>query len=448
MNNPKLSSLTNNKNQGKYKETIKNDVEFNNNSTKNVEIKKETLEVRPNSEIKTELATTMPTHNFIENSLVILTKQTLDIFLRQENPSELIALYTFYYYTAKWQQTNQIKCTSSYVAKGLHWRRNKVIKARKQLLEMGLIEDIRRVDAKTRKIVGYYVKMNYVFKQSTLEKYAQKESQCTKNAHTGNDAHSELETQYLSQKNQCIPIDTLDFSYTNALSTNNKNALSTNNNKYICAKACASVPIEQKNKKCANNKCANAQPLIENKNTEPLSATKNKSLRKSKPKLAPKVLEEEFNTVWDLYPKKKDKTRAFRAFSKARKEGVPLEKIREGVQKYVQEIENTGIAHQYIKYGSTWFNNRCWEDEYDTNTKSSYDLNEYVKAMDTFENKSEDDEEFVDEKELEEERRKDLLFEGYEEIAPGVFYDKIFQRTEFLNEESQIAYEKNSGDSP
>lgn len=377
-------SLSKYENKSKYEDLIKNSVEFNNNSTKNVKIKKETQELRPNSEIKTELATTMPTHNFIENSLVILTKQTLDIFLRQKNPSELIALYTFYYYTAKWQQTNQIKCTSSYVAKGLHWRRNKVIKVRKQLLEMGLIEDIRRVDAKTRKFVGYYVKMNYVFKQSTLEKYAQKESQCIQNADTENDAHSVSETQYLQQKNQCIQIDTMDFSYTNALSTNNKNALSTNNNKYICAKDCASVPVEQKNNKCANECANNNQPLIENKNTEPLSATKNKSLRKSKPKLAPKVLEEEFNTVWDLYPKKKDKTRAFKAFSKARKEGVPLEKIREGVQKYVQEIENTGIAHQYIKYGSTWFNNRCWEDEYDTNTKSSYDLNAYEKSMDTF----------------------------------------------------------------
>lgn len=50
----KLSSLTNNKNQGKYEESIKNSVEFNNNSTKNVEIKKETLEVRPKSKVRKE----------------------------------------------------------------------------------------------------------------------------------------------------------------------------------------------------------------------------------------------------------------------------------------------------------------------------------------------------------------------------------------------------------
>ena len=80
--------------------------------------------------------------NFIENQLVILTKQTLDVFLRQENAAELIALYTFYYYTAKWQQTNQPKCTTDYVAKGLHWDRNKVSKVKKQLADLELIEDI------------------------------------------------------------------------------------------------------------------------------------------------------------------------------------------------------------------------------------------------------------------------------------------------------------------
>ena len=169
MKEVKLSSLANNKNQGKYEETIKNYTEFNNNSTKNVEIKKETQELRQNAEIKTELATTMPTHNFIENSLVILTKQTLDIFLRQENPSELIALYTFYYYMAKWQQTNQIKCTSSYVAKGLRWYRKKVLRVKKQLVDFGLIEEIRRVDPETKRVVGFYIKMNYIFKKETLK---------------------------------------------------------------------------------------------------------------------------------------------------------------------------------------------------------------------------------------------------------------------------------------
>lgn len=156
-------------------------------------------------------------HNFIENELIILTKQTLDIFLKQENPSELIALYTFYYYTAKWQQTNQIKCTTDYVAKGLHWNRHKVIRVKKQLLEFGLIEDARIVDETTKKVTGYYIKMNYVFKKTTVDK-----TQCAQNPHTGFEAHE-------NQKASVSKSDTLENEHTNALSTVNLNALSAGN---------------------------------------------------------------------------------------------------------------------------------------------------------------------------------------------------------------------------
>lgn len=93
-------------------------------------------------------------HNFIENELIILTKQTLDIFLKQENPDELIALYTFYYYTAKWQATNQPKCTTDYTAGALNWNRNKVCRVKKQLINFGLIEDLRAVNPATSRRCG------------------------------------------------------------------------------------------------------------------------------------------------------------------------------------------------------------------------------------------------------------------------------------------------------
>jgi len=151
-------------------------------------------------------------HNFIENELVILTKQTLDIFLKQKNPSELISLYTFYYYTAKWQKTNQPKCTTEYVSKGLNWNRHKVIRVKKQLLEFGLIENVRIVDEKTKKVTGYYIKMNYVFKKETTEKI-----QCAQNPHTGFEA----------QNSSVSKSDTVENEHTNALSAVNENALST-----------------------------------------------------------------------------------------------------------------------------------------------------------------------------------------------------------------------------
>ena len=113
----------------------------------------------------------MTEQNFIEDKLIILTKQTLDIFLQQDNPAELIGLYTFYYYTAKWQNTNQIRCTTSYAANGLHMGEQKIRTLKKQLVDLGLIEDI-AVRGNTNKIEGHYIRVNYVFKQETVEKYA------------------------------------------------------------------------------------------------------------------------------------------------------------------------------------------------------------------------------------------------------------------------------------
>ena len=172
-------------------------------------------------------------HNFIENQLVILTKQTLDIFLRQDNPSELIALYTFYYYTAKWQGTNQPKCTTSYVANGLHWSENKVRKVKKQLIEFGLIEDIQVRDL-FNKITGHYVKMNYIFKKETLEKIGNEKH---KKSHP-NDFKQGGENGLKSRvERKSHPNDflqggnsySMESEGTNALSTNNLNALSSNN---------------------------------------------------------------------------------------------------------------------------------------------------------------------------------------------------------------------------
>lgn len=83
----------------------------------------------------------------------------MDLFLAQKNPGDLISLYTFYYYTAKWQKTNQPKASISYVAKGLHWNKDKVIKVKRQLEELGLIEEIRRVDENSGKVLGWYIRI-------------------------------------------------------------------------------------------------------------------------------------------------------------------------------------------------------------------------------------------------------------------------------------------------
>lgn len=141
--------------------------------------------------------------NFIENNLIILSKQTIDLFLQQQYPSDLISLYSFYYYTAKWQKTNQPKCTTGYVATGLKKSEDWVRKHKKTLIDLKLIEDV-RVKNEVGQIEGWYIKINYVWKEETLFNHPQENPPSGKTHRVGK-------------------------SGVNALNANNINALNANN---------------------------------------------------------------------------------------------------------------------------------------------------------------------------------------------------------------------------
>ena len=73
---------------------------------------------------------------------------------------------------------------------------------------------------------------------------------------------------------------------------------------------------------------------------------------------------DEFEPLWKLYPRKQGKDKAYKAFQKARKEGVEVSTIKTGILNYLNYIEGSKIEPKYIKMGATWFNNRCWNDDY------------------------------------------------------------------------------------
>jgi len=98
----------------------------------------------------------------INEEPLIFSKHLLDTLLKSKNFSEVFALYGFYYYTAKWQKTNQPKATTSFVAKGIGWGRDKVISVKKDLIKLGLIEDSIH-KGPNGKISGYYIKVNFIW---------------------------------------------------------------------------------------------------------------------------------------------------------------------------------------------------------------------------------------------------------------------------------------------
>jgi hypothetical protein len=98
----------------------------------------------------------------VEDEPIVLSKCLLDILLKQPNCSDLIALYTFYYYTAKWQKTNQPKSTADYTAQGMGWSIKRVKRCKKRLIEIGLIESIVSKNMEG-KVSGHFVKINFVW---------------------------------------------------------------------------------------------------------------------------------------------------------------------------------------------------------------------------------------------------------------------------------------------
>lgn len=94
--------------------------------------------------------------------------------------------------------------------------------------------------------------------------------------------------------------------------------------------------------------------------------------------------QENFNRLWELYPKgrKQGKDKAFTSYKKAIKEGVTDEVIEKAIQNYKKQIEIQQTELQFIKQGSTWFNQKCWNDEYIAENYSNRLVNDQVTQED------------------------------------------------------------------
>ncbi len=86
----------------------------------------------------------------------------------------------------------------------------------------------------------------------------------------------------------------------------------------------------------------------------------------NKEKISKKEIETEFESLWKHYPRKMGKESAYKSYLKARQNGTTYDEVINGLENYLKEIEVNKTATQYIKHGSTWFSQHCWQDEYVT----------------------------------------------------------------------------------
>lgn len=88
-----------------------------------------------------------------------------------------------------------------------------------------------------------------------------------------------------------------------------------------------------------------------------------------------KALESDFEKLWKLYPNKKGKQVALKAYKRAIKDGVSNKQIQDGIVAYKKYLTANGTEQQYMMHGGTFFNQRSWDDDWsiDTPTSSGFD---------------------------------------------------------------------------
>ena len=112
-----------------------------------------------------------------------------------------------------------------------------------------------------------------------------------------------------------------------------------------------------------------------NTNRLPENTTINKTTADSKEsasdknQTSKKQLDEAFEKLWKLYPRKTDKQTAKKKYIKAIKDGTTNKEIQDGIVGYLKQIKVLGTPLHYVKGGGTWFSKHAWEDEYETSSE-------------------------------------------------------------------------------
>ena len=243
----------------------------------------------------------------IADELFILNIHTIETLFNLKNYEACIALYSFYYKTAKWQKTNIIKANDIYISKCLKWGKSKITETKKTLKENGLIDIVQR--RKNGKVDGWYIQVKYIVSSRNIE-----DVKVIVDNNTNNPQEQELD--FTTSCNQD----------TNAL-------------------------IKQINALKEENKI-----LKQNQNIKPENDNKKMS--------------DDFELIWKEYPNKSGKSKAYsyyvgwltgkKEFCK-RKTKLTNKQMWLAVKKYADECIEKKRDMQYIQMGSTFFNSTIAE---------------------------------------------------------------------------------------
>lgn len=104
-----------------------------------------------------------------------------------------------------------------------------------------------------------------------------------------------------------------------------------------------------------------------------------------------KELKQRFETIWKIYPNKKGKRKAFISYKAAIREGTTDDEIKEGIKAYIEECKKKRTTREFMQHGSTFFNQRRWEDDFiSVQTTEEIDYEADVREFYQFKNDDDD----------------------------------------------------------
>lgn len=135
----------------------------------------------------------------VADDLLVVNRATVERLFEAERAVDCLALYMFYYKTAKWQGTNRPKAADIYVRKCLGWGQTRLAAAKQELKELGLVDVIR--GTKAGKVAGWYVEVKYIV---SSKKLAENEAKLTPGPEVPSASNWCADNKCLKTKDKCL----------------------------------------------------------------------------------------------------------------------------------------------------------------------------------------------------------------------------------------------------
>lgn len=92
---------------------------------------------------------------------VTVTVETLQVLSKQPHYADLLALYMACVEITTWQKNNSIKASKGFMMERLHWGETKLLRTKKSLVKLGLLQNKTTKDNKGL-ITGHYVLVKHI----------------------------------------------------------------------------------------------------------------------------------------------------------------------------------------------------------------------------------------------------------------------------------------------